>query len=93
MAIHEALGRAASRAHATDDDLSELLTMDFQKSPERGVRRIGAAVPLAPGPVVPEEPQERRLIDVSPVPLRLEGRDRLGRARQQSAGIVADGVW
>ena len=51
------------RAHAANDDLAELLAMDLEQGPERCVRRIGVAVPLAPVAVVSEEPQERPLVD------------------------------
>jgi len=34
MVIHLPLGGGAGRAHTTDDDLPELLTMDLQESPD-----------------------------------------------------------
>src|SRR5436305_10647391 len=92
MVVHLPLGGGAGRAHPADDDLSKLLTMSLQERPERGVRRIGAAVALAPGAVVRKEPQEGGAAEVVPVPFRLEGRDRLRRARQQPGGIVAGGA-
>src|SRR6185369_17477838 len=72
-----------------DDDHSELLAMNREEGPERGVRGIGAAVVLAPGPVILEEPQEARRIEIAPAPFCPEGRDRLRRARQQLGGIGA----
>src|SRR5437870_2337176 len=74
-------------------DLPELLSMNLQQGPERGVRRFGVTVLLAPDPVVPEESQEGRLVDVVPVPLRLEGRNRFGRTGQQRCGILAGRGW
>src|SRR4029434_1502991 len=63
--------------------------MNLEQSPERGVRRIGAAVLLTPGPEVPDEAHERILIDVATVPLDPEGCDGLGRVGQKHRGILA----
>src|SRR3989449_8406959 len=89
MVIHLPLGGGAGRAYTADDDLPELLPMDLEEGPQRGVRGIGVTVSLAPDPVVREESQEGRLVDIAPVPFRLEGRDRLRRAGQQPGGILA----
>jgi hypothetical protein len=63
--------------------------MDLQQGPERGARRDGVTVSLAPDPVVPEQLLESRPVDVAPVPFRPEGRDRFRRARQELDRIQA----
>src|SRR5439155_21321559 len=75
--------------HAPAEGISELLPMKLELGPEGRVRRIGVAVSLAPDAVVPEESQECRLVHVAPAPFRLEGRDRLRRARQEPGGILS----
>src|SRR5712671_3236577 len=90
MLIHLPLRGDACRAHASDDDLPELLAVDFEEGPERDVRGAGVTVLLAPDPVVPEQSQEGRLVDVAPAPFRLEGGDRLRRAGQQPGGILPE---
>src|SRR5213593_242387 len=89
MVIHLSLGGGAGRAHTADDDLPELLAMELEEGPQRGVRGIGFIVSLAPDPVVSEEAQERRLCDVAPAPFRLEASDRLRRPGQQPGGVLA----
>src|SRR6185436_4674210 len=89
MIIRLPLGGGAGRAHTADDDLPELLAMDLHERPERGARGLGAAVLLAPGPVILKEPQEGGFVYVAPVPLRLERRDRFRRGRQQLGWIIA----
>ena len=74
--------RRASGTHAADNDLSELFPVQRQQSPEGSVFRLGMAVPLAPGSMVPEKLQEGRLVERAPIPFRPECRDRLRRARQ-----------
>src|SRR5881397_717670 len=89
MFIHLPLRSGASRAHTANDDLPELLAVDFEEGPERSVRGVGVTVSLAPDPVIPEQSQEGRPVDIVPVPLRLEGGNRLRRAGQQADGILA----
>src|ERR1700737_1052435 len=89
MAVHLPLGGGAARAHTADDDFPELLAMDLEEGPERGVRGIGVTVSPAPDPVVPGGRREGPLIDVAPVPFRPEGRDRFRRAGQQPGGVLA----
>ena len=48
MVVHLPLGGRTGRAHAANDDLAELLAVELQQGPQRGVRGIRAAVPLAP---------------------------------------------
>ena len=89
--VHLPLGGDAGGADAADDDLSELLAMQLEQRPERGVRPIGAAVPLAPGAVIADQPEEGRASEVVPAPLRAERRDRFRRAGQEGGGIGTGG--
>src|SRR5256885_957611 len=80
MLVDLVSGSAASRADTANDDLPELLAMELEERPQRGVRRIGAAVSLAPHAVVPDEWQ-----DYSPVV-----EQRAERLADRGAGLDGD---
>ncbi|MBA2684088.1 MAG: hypothetical protein H0U66_06330 [Gemmatimonadaceae bacterium] len=86
------LGVLARRARATDDDLPELFAMNLEQRHYRCVRRSCSAVVPAPPSVILHQAQKSRFIDVVPIPLGLERRDRLRRTWQQLSRIVAGGV-
>ncbi len=63
--------------------------MQLQERPHRSIGGLGAAVSFAPAPVVGDEPQKGRLVDIAPIPFCPKRGDRLRRARQRSRGVIA----
>src|SRR5262245_7124368 len=86
--MHLPFCRVARGAHTPENDLAKLLPVGDQEGPERCVRGVRTAVPLAPHAIVPDQTLKRWPIDISPGPGRGEGIDGLRRARQQCRGLV-----
>src|SRR3954470_10281424 len=79
-------------ADAADDELAELLPVNLEQCPERCVRRVRAAMCLAPRPVFLKKPPKDRAIDAIPAPFGRECRDRLRRPGKDRLRIVTGRV-